>query len=86
MNIIDETEEDGLPPPHAAATEDFDEKRLKAAQSVVYGWPSTEAEPTKPQDQGRFPKSFPLEFAMGVADLFDERTFKNLPRSGASTC
>ena len=45
-----------------AGGEDFDEKRLKAAQSVVYSWPSREAKPTKVQDQGRFPKSFPLEF------------------------
>ena len=52
---------------------DAEEEALRGAERVVYGWPSRKAEATEPRAPGRFAKSFPLEFPMGVADLYDER-------------
>ena len=39
----------------------------------MYGWPSKAAEPTGAVTAGRFVKAFPLDFPMGVGDLFEER-------------
>ena len=47
---------------------------LAQAQSVVHAWPSVDTEPTAMRDVGGFPKAFPLEFPMGLADLYDSRT------------
>ena len=60
-------------------SEDPGEKALQVAQSVVYGWPSAESEPVSAKDVGRFPKAFPLEFPMGIADLYDRRTWTVSP-------
>ena len=54
-----------------AATEQVDAEDY--AQSLAYGWPSVGAEPTVPRAPGRFAKSFPLKFPMGVGDLHEER-------------
>ena len=46
------------------------------AQTMAYGWPTVHDEPTQPRAQGRFAKSFPLLFPMGIADLHDDRPIK----------
>ena len=56
--------------------EDVEEESLRVAQHLVYGWPAVHEEPTRPQDLGRFVKSFPLDFPMGTADLHEERRWK----------
>jgi hypothetical protein len=38
---------------------------------VVHSWPRVSDEPTRQRVPGRFPKSFPLEFPMGIADPYD---------------
>ena len=43
------------------------------ARELLYGWPSVGQEPTGMRAQGRFPKAFPLEFPMGIGDLWDPR-------------
>ena len=40
---------------------------------MVFGWPSRDAEPVFLKTPGRFVRCFPLEFPMGVADLYDPR-------------
>ena len=47
-----------------------------AAQRLVYGWPSRHEDPTGAQSQGRFVRAFPLDFLIGIADLFEERPRK----------
>ncbi len=54
-----------------AATEEADAEAY--AQSLAYGWPTVHDEPTVPRAPGRFAKSFPLKFPMGIGDLHDER-------------
>ena len=54
-------------------TYDVEEESERLAQKLVHGWPAVEAEPTPLRAPGRFVKSFPLEFPMGVADLFEAR-------------
>ena len=56
---------------------------LAQARSVVHGWPTVDTEPTAPRDVGRFPKSFPLEFPMGIADLYDSRPVPVTPAEWA---
>ena len=63
-----------------AGGEDPDEKRLQAAQSVVYGWPKTEMEATRPRDlsslRPRVPpkgESFSPLTADDLRDLFGEK-------------
>ena len=62
-----------------ALGEDPGEAALKQAQTLVYGWPSVEQEATLPRNVGRFPKSFPLDFPTGIADLYDDRLWKVAP-------
>jgi len=50
---------------------DEDAEVLRTAERLVYGWPSKQAEPTGAVSDGRFVKSFPLDFPMGVGDLYD---------------
>ena len=52
-----------------AAADEADAERL--AGQLAYGWPAVHDEPTPPCSFGRFVKSFPLKFPMGVGDLFD---------------
>ena len=56
--------------------QDEEEEALQLAQGLVYGWPSREAEPTGAYSVGRFVRSFPLEFPMGIGDLYEERPRK----------
>ena len=56
-----------------ALGEDPGEAAVKQAQTLVYGWPSVEQEATLPRNVGRFPKSFPLDFPMGIADFWGAR-------------
>ena len=58
------------------SAEDPEEEALRLAQGLVdpvYSWPRVSDEPTPLGQAGRFTKSFPLDFPMGIADLFDER-------------
>ena len=48
-----------------------DDEALRTAERLVYGWPSKQAEPTGAVSDGRFVKTFPLDFLMGVGDLYD---------------
>ena len=54
-----------------AAAEEADAEDY--ARSLAYGWPAVHDEPTLPRAPGRFAKSFPLKFPMGIADLHDDR-------------
>ena len=38
----------------------------------MHGFPGQAAEPTGPRRAGRFVKSFPLKFPMGIADPYDD--------------
>ena len=55
---------------------DEEEEALRIAERLVYGWPSKSCEPTGVQGFGRFVRSFPLDFPMGVGDLYEERPRK----------
>ena len=52
---------------------DEEEDALRMAERLVYGWPNRNEEPTGACSRGRFVRAFPLEFPMGIADLYDER-------------
>ena len=41
---------------------DEDDAAIRTAEGLVYGWPSKQAEPTGAVCEGRFVKSFPLDF------------------------
>ena len=60
---------------------DEEDDALRMAERLVYGWPNRNEEPTGVRCQGRFARSFPLEFPMGVADLFEERPRKVSPEA-----
>ena len=60
-----------------AATEDAETHDY--AEALAYGWPSVHDEPTLPRAPGRFAKSFPLKFPMGIADLYDARDIPVTP-------
>ena len=51
---------------------DPEEESLRLAETLVYGYPSRYDEPTLPRAAGRFCKAFPLEYPMGVADLYED--------------
>ena len=55
---------------------DHDDEAVRTAERLVYGWPSKDAEPTRVVSPGRFAKSFPLDFPMGIGDLYQERPHK----------
>ena len=42
-------------------------------QNVIYPWPRIKSQPTGYREDGRFSKSFPLEFPFGVGDLHQPR-------------
>ena len=46
------------------------------ARELLYGWPTVAREPSKMRSPGRFPKAFPLEFPMGIGDLWEDRPRK----------
>jgi hypothetical protein len=60
-----------------AAEEDAEAEQV--AERLAYGWPDVDDEPTNPRLAGRFAKSFPLLYPMGVADMHDERAVKVSP-------
>ena len=57
-------------------THQEEEEARQLAEGVVYGWPGTAAEPTGAMSYGRFVKAHPLDFPMGIADLYEERPHK----------
>jgi hypothetical protein len=50
---------------------DEDEQAKSLAEHLVYGWPNKAADPVTVRDAGRFVKAHPLDFPMGVGDLYD---------------
>ena len=54
-----------------ADTVDAEESAVRTAEGLVYGYPSRDADPTGVFSEGKFVKAFPLEFPMGVGDLYD---------------
>ena len=60
--------------------QDEEAEALRSAERLVYGWPSREADPTGAHSFGRFVKSFPLDFPMGIGDLYEERPRKVSPQ------
>ena len=50
---------------------DEEEEAVRLAERLVYGWPSRNEEPTGAHSRGRFVKAFPLDFPMGVGDLYE---------------
>ena len=46
------------------------------ARELLYGWPTVAREPSKMRSPGCFPKAFPLEFPMGIGDLWEDRPRK----------
>ena len=50
---------------------DEDDQAKSLAEHLVYGWPNKAADPVTVRDAGRFVKAHPLDFPMGVGDLFD---------------
>ena len=67
----DPSEQDASWDPQRAAQ--LREEALRTAERLVYGWPSRDADPTGARSLGRFVKSFPLDFPMGIGDLYEER-------------
>ena len=50
---------------------DEEDEAKSLAEHVVYGWPSKAADSVTVRDVGRFVKAHPLDFPMGVGDLYD---------------
>ena len=48
---------------------DVAEEVVSSVEATVHAWPEVKEGPTKPLEDGRFVKSFPLEFPMGTGDL-----------------
>ena len=55
-----------------AAGGDEEQDAVRLAERTVYGWPGTAAEPTGAYTRGRFVRAFPLEFPMGIGDLYED--------------
>ena len=55
---------------------DEEDDAVRIAERLVYGWPNKNDAPTGACDLGRFVRAFPLEFPMGIADLFEVRPRK----------
>ena len=55
---------------------DEDEEAARTAERLVYGWPSRNDEPTGAYSLGRFVKAFPLDFPMGIGDLYEDQPRK----------
>ena len=53
--------------------EDLEREGFDIARGMVHGWPSVDRDPTGAKQAGRFVKSFPLKFPMGVGDLYEDR-------------
>ena len=50
---------------------DEDEQAESLAEHLVYVWPNKAVDPVTVRDAGRFVKAHPLDFSMGVGDLYD---------------
>ena len=50
-----------------------DKEAQQTAERLVYGWPSQNSDPVAAHAIGRFVRSFPLDFPMGIADLYEVR-------------
>jgi len=59
--------------------EDVEEETKQTADELIAGWPRVHAEPRAVRSRGRFAKSFPLQFPMGIADLYDDRPIEVSP-------
>ena len=57
-------------------SEDAEEIVLSLARELLYGWPAVDRTPSGMRSPGHFPKSFPLEFPLGIGDLWEERPRK----------
>ena len=58
---------------------DEEEEAVQTARRLVFGWPIKNEDPTGAHSRGRFAKAFPLDFPMGIADLYEERPRKVSP-------
>ena len=69
-----------------------EEDAVRMAERLVYGWPGQESEPSGVASVGRFVKSHPLDFPMGIGDLLVlgiclKSVRRRFPlKSGCSTC
>ena len=52
-------------------------ERRAQLDRIVHAWPTVSEDPTALSDDGRFVKSFPLEFPMGIGDLRQPRLRAN---------
>jgi len=50
---------------------DNEDEALEIARNIVHGWPTVDDVPTRRRMIGRFVKSFPLKFPMGIGDLYE---------------
>ena len=57
-------------------THQEEEEARQLAAGIVYGWPGTASEPTGAMSYGRFVKAHPLDFPMGIGDLYEVRPRK----------
>ncbi len=65
------TEGSGGAMEHGEEVLDAEEESARVAESVVHGWPAVSRKPVPAADVGRFVRAHPLEFPMGIADLYD---------------
>ena len=68
---------------HGGEIPDPEEEATRVAQSVVHGWPTVSNDPVPASDVGRFVRAHPLEFPMGIADLYDRRARNVTPQEWA---
>ena len=54
---------------------------MRTAERLVYGWPSRECDPTGANSCWRFVKAFPLDFPMGICDLYEDRPRRVSPEA-----
>merc|ERR1712113_964341 len=52
---------------------DEDDAVARTGERLIYGWPGQSEDPVPARAIGRFARAFPLEFPMGIGDLFDDR-------------
>ena len=68
---------------HGEEVLDAEEEAARVVESVVHGWPAVSSEPVPAADVGRFVRAHPLEFPMGIADLYDPRVRAVTPQEWA---
>jgi len=77
------TEGSGGAMEHGEEFLDAEEEAARVAETVVHGWPAVSSEPVPAADVGRFVRAHPLEFPMGIADLYDPRVRAVTPQEWA---